>query len=332
VTGPWEFDLKRLATSFTLLARGKQYKRSEAKEITRAAVASYRQHLHEFAQMSPVEIWYFILDSELLIRPAPDTETRRRQERFEQKARLRGVNSLSGKVLVRRGGVWQFQESTPTLVRLRPRNPLTQSFLKALEQYPRTLSEDRRRLFARYHLADLAFKVVGVGSVGTRCAAALYLSPGGEPLVLQVKEAVASVHKAFRHLDPFPHQGQRVVVGQRLMQCASDIFLGWAGDGSGHDFYIRQLRDMKTSVPLEELEGPVFYNFAGMCGWALARAHAKSGDAAKLAGYIGQSERLDEALVSFAQAYADQCESDYELFRRAVRAWEFPVAVEKQRR
>jgi uncharacterized protein (DUF2252 family) len=294
-------------------------------------VASYRQHLYEFAEMSPLETWYFIIDSELLIRTAPDSATRRRRERFERKARMRGVNSLMGKLLVRRGRTWHFQESPPTIVRLRSSSSLAKSFLKALERYPRTLPEDRRRLFARYHLADLAFKVVGVGSVGTRCAAALYLSDTGDPLVLQVKEAVPPVHERFRHRGAFAHEGERVVVGQRMMQCASDIFLGWASDDNGDDFYVRQLRDMKTSVVLDRLEGPVFNNFAGMCGWALARAHAKAGCATKLAGYIGQSDRLDDAIVRFAQAYAEQCEADYELFMRAVRAHKFPILREQKR-
>jgi hypothetical protein len=146
--------------------------------------------------------------------------------------------------------------------------------------------------------------------------------------VLQVKEALPSVLGRCS----FAHEGERVVVGQRLMQCASDIFLGWATDDEGHDYYVRQLRDMKTSVPLEKLVGPVFYNFAGMCGWALARAHAKSGNAVRLAGYIGQSERLDEAMVDFAQAYADQCERDYALFMRAVRSGKIRVEIEPRRK
>jgi uncharacterized protein (DUF2252 family) len=323
--GAWEFDLKRLATSFTLLAREKGYKRSEVKDVTRASVASYRQHLHEFAAMSPLEVWYFIIDSELLIRTAPDPATRLRRQRFERKARQRGVNSLLGKLLVKCDTGWRFHEQPPTIARLRKGSSLERSFLKALERYPRTLPEDRRRLFERYRLSDLAFKVVGVGSVGTRCAIALYLSEVGDPLVLQVKQALPSVLGR----STFAHQGERVVVGQRLMQCASDIFLGWASDDDGHDFYIRQLRDMKTSVRLEKLLGPVFYNFAGMCGWALARAHSKAGNAVRLAGYVGQSERLDDALVDFAQAYADQCEKDYTLFMRAVRARKIPVRIEQ---
>jgi uncharacterized protein (DUF2252 family) len=330
--GPWEFDLKRLATSFTLVARVKGLNRAKAKDVTGAVIRSYREHMQEFAAMSPLEIWYFIIDSELLIRTAPDAETRRRREHFEKKARTRGVDSLLGKLLVEKGGAWRFREQPPTIVRLRRGSSLEKSFLKALERYPRTLPEDRRTLLERYHLADLAFKVVGVGSVGTRCAVGLYLSDGGDPLVLQVKEAQRSVLEPYAGRSQFKHQGERVVVGQRLMQCASDIFLGWASDDDGHDYYVRQLRDMKTSVRLEDLEGPVLYNFAGMCGWALARAHAKAGNAPRLAGYIGGSDRLDEAIVRFAQDYADQSERDYALFMRLVRSGKIPVEIEPPER
>jgi uncharacterized protein (DUF2252 family) len=326
--GPWEYDIKRLATSFTLVAREKGCSHSRIKEVTRAAINSYRQHMHEFAAMSPLDTWYFIIDSELLIRTAPDAATRRRRQEFQRKARTRGVESLLGKLLVQQRGSWRFHEQPPILQPLRRGSEVEKSFLLALQRYPRTLPEDRRTLFGRYRLADLAFKVVGVGSVGTRCAVALYLSEGGDPLVLQIKEALPSVLEPYVGRCAYAHEGQRVVAGQRLMQCASDIFLGWASDDNGHDYYVRQLRDMKTSVRLEQLEGPVLYNFAGMCGWALARAHAKAGQAARLAGYIGRNERLDDALVLFAERYADQCERDYALFMKAVHAGKVPVRIE----
>ncbi len=326
--GPWEFDLKRLATSFTLVARAKGYDRATARDVTTAAVSSYRRHMREFALLSPLELWYFIIDSELLIRTAPDAATRRRRQRFEQKARLRTVDSLLGKLLVERSGAWRFKDQPPTIAHLRRGSRLARSFRTVLERYPRTLQPDRRVLLSRYRLADLAFKVVGVGSVGTRCAVALYISEGADPLVLQVKEACPSVLARYAGRSTITHQGERVVVGQRLMQCASDIFLGWASDDEGHDYYVRQLRDMKTSVPLEELEGPVLHNFAGMCGWALARAHAKTGDAARLSGYLGRGPRMDNAITGFAQAYADQCERDHALFLRAIRAGKIPVERE----
>jgi uncharacterized protein (DUF2252 family) len=330
--GPWEFDLKRLATSFTLVARTKGYSRAAAKEVTATAVRSYREHMREFADMSPLEIWYFIIDSDLLIRTAPDAATRRRRQRFERKARTRGADSLLGKLLVAHGNGWRFREQPPTIARLSRGTSLEKAFLQALERYPRTLPYDRRTLLERYRLVDLAFKVVGVGSVGTRCAVGLFVSGGGDPLVLQIKEAQRSVLEPCVARNSFSHQGERVVVGQRLMQCASDIFLGWASDDQGHDFYVRQLRDMKASVPLDDLEGPVLQHFAEMCGWVLARAHAKAGNAARLAGYMGGGDRLDDAVANFAQAYADQCEQDYEVFMRQVRAGKIPVELERPER
>jgi uncharacterized protein (DUF2252 family) len=278
--------------------------------------------------MSPLDIWYAIIDSEVLIRTAPDEATRQRRIRFERRARGRTGDSLLGKLLVRSGGQPRFREQPPTIVHLPPGNRLAQQFRGVLERYPQSLAKDRRQLLAHYRFQEIAFKVVGVGSVGTRCAVALYLSPGGDPLVLQVKEAVPSVLAPYQGASRFRHQGERVVVGQRLMQCASDIFLGWASDDEGRDYYVRQLRDMKTSVPLEMLQGPVLQNFADMCGWALARAHAKAGDAARIAGYLGNSDRMDEAIADFAHLYADQCERDHAVFRRAIRAGRIPVQLE----
>ena len=326
---PWEYDLKRLAASFTLVARNQGCDATTAQEATMRAVRSYREHLQEFAGMSPLEVWYAIIDSEILIRTAPDEATRRRRIVFEQKARTRTADSLIGRLLVEQGGQWKFKDQPPTIARLRANSKLEASFRMALKRYPATLPDDRRMLLSQYRLVDIAFKVVGVGSVGTRCAVALYLSAGGDRLVLQVKEASPSVLAPYAGQSAFTHHGHRVVAGQRLMQCASDIFLGWAGDDDGHEYYVRQLRDMKTSVPLEELRGPVLSNFAEMCGWALARAHAKAGDAARLAGYVGTSARLDEAIAHFAHAYADQCERDHALFVKAIRAGTIPVELEQ---
>ena len=324
----WEFDIKRLAVSFVLLSREHGDDRATARDITRTMLRAYRTRLDEFARMSPLETWYALIDSEILIRTAPDEATRRRREKFEAKARARTGESLVGRLVEEKNGTVRFLEQPPVISRLEPGSALDTSFRTALARYPLTVAEDRRTLLSRYRLADVAFKAVGVGSVGTRCAVALYVSKLGHLLVLQIKEACPSVLEPFSEKSLYPHQGQRVVVGQRLMQCASDIFLGWASDDDGHEYYVRQLRDMKTSVPLETLRGQVLHNFADMCGWALARAHAKAGDAARLSGYVGQSERLDEAITKFACAYADQCEKDYELFKRAIRGGKIPAKVE----
>ena len=284
--------------------------------------------MHTYSGMAPLEVWYAIIDSEVLIRTAPDEATRLRRIEFEMKARRRTADSLIGKLLEQKGGQLGFKAQPPTIVRLKRNSRLDRSFRKVLERYPETLPEDRRHLLSRYHLVDVALKVVGVGSVGTRCGVALYVSDGGERLVLQVKEASASVREPFAGNGPHKHQGQRVVAGQRLMQCASDIFLGWASDDDGHQYYVRQLRDMKTSVPYESLKGDVLHNFADMCGWALARAHAKSGDSARLAGYIGTTEKFDRAIAAFSSAYADQCEKDFDTFSRAIKSGRLPVDLE----
>ena len=326
----WEFDLKRLAVSFVLLARNQGCDAATARDVTASLLAAYRRHLYEYAFMSPLDSWYAIIDSEILIRTAPDEATRQRRIEFERKARGRTADSLIGKLLVQQDGHLRFKDQPPTIAHLPRNGKLEKSFRTALERYPATLSEDRRYLLSRYRLADLALKIVGVGSVGTRCAAALFVSDGGDRLVLQVKEACPSVLAPFAGKGPHAHQGQRVVVGQRLMQCASDIFLGWANDDDGHQYYVRQLRDMKTSVAYEQLQGQVLFNFADMCGWALARAHAKSGDSARLSGYLGRSDRFDRAITEFAQSYADQCEKDFAVFKRAIRAGKIPVEIEAQ--
>jgi len=328
----WEFDLKRLAVSFVLHCRDQGYDAASARDVTATLLGAYRRHLEEYALASPLDTWYAIIDSEVLIRTAPDEATRQRRIEFETKARRRTADSLIGKLLVEQDGRLQFKDQPPTIAHLPRNGKLEKSLRKVLERYPATLPEDRRYLLSRYRLADVALKVVGVGSVGTRCAAALYLSDGGDRLVLQVKEACPSVLAPYAGKGPHAHQGERVVVGQRLMQCASDIFLGWADDDDGHQYYVRQLRDMKTSVAYEQLKGPVLFNFADMCGWALARAHAKSGDSARLCGYLGRSDRLDRAITDFAQSYADQCENDFALFKRAIRAGKIPVEIEPQAR
>ena len=324
----WEFDLKRLAVSFVLLARQQGYDTGSTRSVAETMLSAYRLHLQDYALQSPLDNWYALIDSELLIRTAGDEATRKRRIQFEKKARKRTAESLIGKLLEEQNGHLRFLHQPPVLARLPRNGKLEKSFRLALERYPATLSEERRHLLSRYRLDDVALKVVGVGSVGTRCAVALYVSDGGDRLVLQVKEASTSVLAPYAGAGPHAHQGQRVVIGQRLAQCASDIFLGWANDDDGHQYYVRQLRDMKTSVAYEQMTGQVLFNFADMCGWALARSHAKSGDGARLSGYLGRSEQLDRAISDFAQTYADQCEQDFEQFKRAIRLGKIPVEME----
>jgi len=324
----WEFDLKRLVVSFVLLARQQGCTEATAQDVTATALAAYRKHLHTYVMQSPLDNWYASIDTEILIRTAPDEATRKRRIDFEKKARKRTAESLMGKMLEAQDGHMRFLHQPPVLAHLAPGSELERSFRLALERYPATLSEERRYLLSRYRLEDIALKVVGVGSVGTRCGVALYVSDGGDRLVLQVKEANASVLAPYVGNGPHSHQGERVVFGQRLAQCASDIFLGWASDDNGHQYYVRQLRDMKTSVAYEQMTGQVMFNFADMCGWALARSHAKSGDGARLSGYIGKSEQFDVALIDYEHLYADQCEADFAIFQKAIRTGKIPVELE----
>lgn len=324
----WEFDLKRLVTSFVLLGRERGIDKPAQTEAAIAVVRSYVRRLREYALMSPLEAWYSIIDAEVLIREAPDEATRRRRIAFERKARQRTGESMARKLVTMEDGTPRLVHDPPVISRLPPGGPLDRAFRTVLCRYPDTLVEERREVLARYTLVDVAFKVVGVGSVGTRCGVALYVSDGGDLLILQVKEACPSVLRHHAPMAPVLHDGHRVVLGQRMMQAASDIFLGWADDEDGRHYYVRQLRDMKTSVPFEEIEGPVLANFAAMCGWALARAHAKSGHATRLSGYVGTSDRLAESLARFACSYADQCERDFEAFSRAIRSGILEVELE----
>jgi uncharacterized protein (DUF2252 family) len=191
--------------------------------------------------------------------------------------------------------------------------------VKFTEEYKKSLQADRRHLYERYHYQDSAIKVVGVGSVGTRCYLSLLLADNDDPLFLQVKEARRSVLEPPRGKSRYAHQGFRVVEGQRVMQAASDIFLGWARTKE-HDYYLRQFRDMKVSAEIETFRPGTLVGYASLCGWTLARAHAKAGGAAMIAGYLGSSDQFDDALAQYAEAYADQAERDFETFQAAIRS------------
>jgi uncharacterized protein (DUF2252 family) len=199
---------------------------------------------------------------------------------------------------------------------------------KFIEQYKKSLQADKQQLFERYRLEDSAIKVVGVGSVGTRCFLALLLADQDDPLFLQIKEARRSVLESPRGKSRYEHQGLRVVEGQRVMQGASDIFLGWASS-KNHDYYLRQFRDMKVSAEVETFRPSTLVAYATMCGWALARAHAKAGDSAMIAGYLGSTDQFDTGLAKYAEEYADQAERDFEAFQKAIRSGRLSTEPEK---
>lgn len=335
--GAWEWDLKRLVASAVVAGRFLGGDRVLCEAAVRSIVKSYRQHLWEYAELGYLDSWYANIEESEILQKLPP-EAHKTATRIAAKARQ--VNHLQ--VLEKTTDLLDQQhhliETPPVFVRaetLGNEQTIVASLEQLIQGYFASLSADRRFLVSRYHVLDVARKVVGVGSVGTRCWV-VYLEGKdvNDPLFLQIKEAQPSVlapHTGVlcSYTLPDDHQGHRVVIGQRLIQGAPDILLGW-GELEGVHYYIRQLRDMKGGVKLERdkfrVEG--LPNYCKLCGWALALAHAKSGDAAMLAGYVGKSEALDDALVKFAQAYADQTEQDYERLVAAAQQGRIPVAHE----
>jgi uncharacterized protein (DUF2252 family) len=326
--GPWEWDLKRLAVSFVIAGRDQGLDddacRAAAMECTRA----YREHLREYSRMNPLEVWYSKLDAEALIAMAPDAATKERRERLAEKARERIVENAFPKLVSQVGGRYRFVEQPPILYHSAEEDA-EERVREGLEEYRLTLPDERRKLLDRYQLEDYAVKAVGIGSVGTRCFILLLFSEENHPLILQVKEARRSVLEPYVERCEYENQGQRVVVGQRLSQSSSDIFLGWVRGRRGFDFYVRQLRDMKMTGPIEGITAAQVSMYAELCGWTLARAHAKSGDSATISGYLGKGGSFDDAMGTFAIAYADQTERDYEALVEAERSGRIQALIEE---
>jgi uncharacterized protein (DUF2252 family) len=333
----WEFDLKRLVVSVVPKGRelgcGKPRQRALAMEATRA----YVEGIHNAAKKAPVEAWYTAYDEDAFIREAPPRSgVAARRIDFIDEMRRKTGSSMIEKLVVGDGRRMRFKAKKGKIEPLHAADPLREEFQAVLERYPRSLAPDRQLLFSRYELVDIALKVVGVGSIGSRCGIALYRTTAGEPLVLQVKEAKRSVLERFTEAEAMPsraafdervgaHAGRRVVQGQRLMQAASDMFLGWASGLEERQYYVRQLSDMKESLPEEEWTKHRITNIASLCGKVLARAHAKVTDVAELAGYLGDGMTISEAMARFAKAYADQVTRDFELFRAGENSGRLPM-------
>jgi uncharacterized protein (DUF2252 family) len=329
---PWEFDIKRLAPSFVVAGRHNGFTADEARTAAQTCVRSYRERMREFAKMGVLDLWYFSIDADEMVEQIKDDTTKARAKKRATKAHDRDVLDEDFPELVTfEGGVHRIRDNPPLIFHLQSEEEevIEARVREAFGSYRATLAEDRRLLLDRYELKDMAMKVVGIGSVGTRCAIMLLMGGADDPLFLQVKQAQASVLEPYAGQSIYPNHGQRVAMGQRLMQSASDIFLGWTETNQGNHFYIRQMRDMKIK-PLVELMGPdVMNQYAEYCGWALARAHARSGDAAKIAGYLGKKEDFDEALADFSESYADQNEQDYQVLVQAVREGRLEVYLER---
>lgn len=325
--GPFEWDLKRLATSFVLAARWLGCSRGDAKIAAQAVVAAYRKTQARFAELSVLETWYAMVTlDEFLKEAAGDVVMTNRIKKDIDKARLNTSEHVFHKITRVVDGKPRIADLPPLLFHDNSQTDYEGIGASFFTDYRRTLSADRQALFDRYQLIDAAYKVVGVGSVGTRCHVALFEDRQDAYLFLQVKEARRSVLDGRSGTSPFANQGERVVVGQRLMQAASDIFLGWTRAGS-YDFYVRQLRDMKLAPNLTSFTPHFLAAYGDLCGESLARAHAKSGDAAMISGYLGANDNFDVAVRDYALAYADQVEKDYETFKQAVRAGRFPIEM-----
>jgi uncharacterized protein (DUF2252 family) len=327
---PWEWDVKRLAASVVVAGRHLCGSKRDCLDAVLACLRSYRERLRVFARMKVLDVWYAQIPFKTLVHLSRTAAERKLWEQGARTARARTAVHVIPKLVATAREHRHIVDNAPCIYHPADVGAFEAEMRDVFKRYRASLPDSVRFLFDRYRFVDAAVKVVGVGSVGTRCAVAYFEAGADDPLLLQVKEAQHSVLEAHAGKSPYQNQGQRVVHGQRLMQSASDIFLGWARDEErGFDFYVRQLRDMKGSVPLEAMTPPDLADYAEYCGWALARAHAKSGDAAAISGYLGKSDAFDRAAAAFATAYADQTERDHAALVAAVRAGRVHAEEEK---
>jgi uncharacterized protein (DUF2252 family) len=316
--GPWEWDLKRLVTSIVIAGRTSGVRKRDIRAAARATAAAYRTHIGDLAALPALDVWYVRLDATRILDEAKALAARNARSRIAEQVATESIREAVAKITTGTGMERRFIDSPPDLFHSEKTSEDGFDVAEIMATYRTTLSDDMRHLLDRYTLIDDAIKVVGVGSVGTRCAIALYAAGDHDPLLLQVKEAVASVLEAYQPPSEYANHGERVVRGQRLMQTASDAFLGWASSG-GHDYYVRQFKDMKASANLDHVDAEHLTLYGRYCAYALAMAHARSGDGAGIAGYLGSSEVMDEALVVFGESYADQNERDHAAFVASIK-------------
>ena len=335
--GPFEYDVKRMAASFTIAARNNGFTKADARAATRASVSAYREAMAGFAQMTTMEVWYAHLSADDIMaamrsaaKTKKDVKVAKQVEKGAKKARTRDSLQALSKLGELVDGRYRIVSQPPIVIPERELAPtyglsateVERAVREQFRAYRATLEDDRRHLLERFQFLDLARKVVGVGSVGTRAFIVLLQGRDQQdPLFLQVKEATASVLEDHLPKSRYKHHGERVVRGQRMMQAASDIYLGWTvGLDTTRHFYWRQLRDMKASAQIETMSPAVLVTYANMCAWTLARAHARSGDPVAIAEYLGTSDKFDRSITDFSERYADQNERDYQEFVGAIRS------------
>lgn len=329
---PWEWDVKRLATSFVIACRNNGLSDKRAKEAVLSCVRSYREHMAEFSEMRAIEVWYYRLEAEKLVDAIEDEEIRgRAKKRLERAHTLNALEYDFPKLADASSESPTIRDNPPLIYHWKDENAgeFDAVVKEAFERYRSSLADDRRVLLDRYEFRDMTIKVVGVGSVGTVCAVILLQADEGDPLFLQVKQATKSVLEPFAGKSVYSNHGERVVQGHRLMQSASDLFLGWTEGRFQRHYYIRQLRDAKVKFAIETFGSAEMMLFAEWCGHTLARAHARSGEPALISGYLGKGDAFDLAISKFSIAYADQCEKDYETVLQAVRDGRLKAEIER---
>jgi uncharacterized protein (DUF2252 family) len=330
IPGPWEWDIKRLVASMVSAGVFLGADKNLCKESILAAVNSYKKHLKEYAYMGHLELAYSTITEKELRKKLPPA-IQKALKKVTDKARERTNFQVLDKLANIVDNKYRLRDDAPFIVHethTQMGRPVDEALGRLLESYMLSLADDRKALLKHYRIVDVARKVVGVGSVGTRCWIMFMLGNNSEdPLFLQVKEAQPSVFEPFISKSTYKNHGQRVVAGQRLLQAAPDIFLGW-GEQDGIHFYVRQLRDMKGGLEFDpdKIKIEKMPEYCKLCGWALALAHAKSSDAAMISGYLGKSDEFDQAMVEFAFAYADQTEQDYQALDAAAASGRIKVA------
>lgn len=320
--GPWEWDVKRLAASFTIAGRHNGLTYEETRKVTRRVVSTYRKAMRLLAEMRPIDIWYSLVEADEILESVDERNKRKRAARALNRVKRKDSLHVLDKLAEEVDGRYRIRSEPPLIVPIRdlPDQAAVvaagESAQNAFDDYLETLPDNVGHLLKEYRPVDLALKVVGVGSVGTACS--ILLLEGRDrhdPLFLQIKQANKSVLEEFLGPSPYENAGQRVVEGQGLMQTVSDIFLGWTrADATGNHYYLRQLKDWKASSDVDDATRKQLDAYARVRGWTLARAHARSGDPIAIAGYLGRGKSFDRALVEFSETYADQNQLDYEAF------------------
>ena len=328
---PWEWDIKRLATSIVLASRNNRHSENNARDAALACVRSYREHMAEYSDMRTLDVWYASIDVENLIPEINDKESQKRFQKRLAKAREHSVLEHDFPELVTTAGMTPTIKENPPLIyhpHEQSKDEFAATMQKSFASYRETLPEHRRLLLDRFKIMDVAVKVVGVGSVGTTCGVMLMMASDKDPLFLQIKQARASVLEPYAGRSVYENHGQRIVVGYQMMQSASDLFLGWTEGYLGRNYYLRQLKDTKIKPIVEIFTPGTMTAYGELCGWVLARAHARSGEPLKISGYMGKGDKFDTAIADFSVAYADQSERDHDVLVKAVRSGELEVFIE----